>query len=127
MAKDTTNFNVSEFACHCCGNNDIKQEVLNLCQKIRDELGMPVRINSGYRCSKHNSKVSKASNSQHTFGNAADLSCPSGGLAILLAVHKLFLEGNLPELGYCIYYPNKNFVHVDIVPRPSANIFSVLL
>ena len=75
MAKDTKNFKVSEFACHCCEQNKIEQSVLNICQKIRDELGAPVHINSGYRCQKHNAKVSKTSNSQHIYGKAADLSC----------------------------------------------------
>ena len=128
MPKDTKNFKVSEFTCHCgCGKNEIQQPVLNMCQKIRDELGQPVKINSGYRCPAHNAKVSKAKASRHTMGKAADLSSASGSLSILLAVHKLFLDGKLPELGYCIFYPNKNFVHVDLDVRPSGKVFEVSL
>ena len=127
MVKDTKNFKVSEFACKCCGQNHILQAVIDMCQKIRYELNMPVNINSGYRCPKHNAKVSKAKSSRHMLGKAADLSFNGCALTILLAVHKLFLEGKLPELGYCIYYPNKNFVHVDLDIRPSGKVFEVSL
>ena len=127
MANDTKNFKVSEFACKCCGKNNIQQAVIDMCQKIRYELGLPVNINSGYRCPKHNAAVSKAKTSRHIQGKAADLSIAGSALTIFLAVHKLFLEGRLPELGYCIYYPNKNFVHVDLDKRPSGKVFEVSL
>ena len=127
MPVDTKNFKVSEFACKCCSKNNIQQQVIDMCQKIRYELNMPININSGYRCPKHNAKVSKAKSSRHMLGRAADLSSSGGALSILLAVHKLFLDGKLPELGYCIYYPNRNFVHVDLDIRPSGKIFEVSL
>ena len=57
MAKDTKNFKVSEFTCHCgCGFNVIDQHVIDMCQTIRDELGVPVRVTSGCRCEKNNKK-----------------------------------------------------------------------
>ena len=127
MPVDTTNFKVSEFACKCCGKNNILQPVIDMCQKIRYELNMPVNINSGYRCQKQNAKVGGAKSSRHMQGRAADISIAGCALTLLLAVHKLFLEGKLSELGYCIYYPNKNFVHVDLDIRPSGKIFEVSL
>lgn len=125
--KDTKNFKVSEFACKCCGQNHILQAVIDMCQKIRTELALPVNINSGYRCQKHNAEVKGAKASRHVLGRAADLSFAGSALNILLAVHRLFLDGKLPELGYCIYYPNKNFVHVDLDLRPGGKIFEVSL
>ena len=127
MASDTKNFKVSEFACKHCGENNISQEVIDMAQIIRDELGVPVKVNSGYRCAEHNKKVGGSKTSQHINGNAADLSCSLGGLALLLAIHKLKLEGKLPMLQYCIYYPNKNFCHVDLVKRPSRKTFALSL
>ena len=59
MAKDTKNFKVSEFACKHCGENNIDQRVLDMAQTIRDELGVPVQVNSGYRCDTHNARVSR--------------------------------------------------------------------
>ena len=127
MAKDTKNFKVSEFACKHCGENKITQEVIDMAQIIRDELGVPVRVNSGYRCAEHNKRVGGSPKSQHMNGNAADLSCNLGGLILLLAIHKLKIEGKLPMLQYCIYYPKKDFCHVDLIKRSSGNTFALSL
>ena len=112
-AMDTKNFKVSEFACKHCGENEIDQRVVNMAQIICDEVGVPIRINSGYRCKTNNAKVSKVSNSRHTLGLAADLSCSIGAFDLLLAIHKLYVLGKLPDLDYCIFYPFKNFCHID--------------
>ena len=123
MAKDTKNFKVSEFACKCCGENRIDQRILDMAQTIRDELGVPVKVNSGYRCETHNRNVggvnkkydkngkliSKGSN--HMYGLAADLSCSLGSAKMFEAVKKLHAEGKLPMLDYCIKY--KTFIHID--------------
>ena len=125
MARDTKNFKVSEFACHCgCGFNVIDQRVINMAQTIRDALGVPVHVNSGCRCEKRNAKVggvqkkvdhktgkviSKGSN--HLYGLAADLSCSKGSKVMFETVKKLHAEGKLPDLDYCIRY--KWGIHID--------------
>ena len=111
MAKDTNNFKVSEFACKCCGENHIDQRVLDMAQTIRDELGVPVRVNSGYRCDEHNRRVGGVKGSKHTKGQAADLSCKLGAGTMFEAVKKLHAQGKLPQLDYCIKY--KTFIHID--------------
>ena len=111
MAKDTNNFKVSEFACKCCGGNHIDQRVLDMAQTIRDELGVPVRVNSGYRCEEHNRRVGGVKGSKHTKGLAADLSCSKGSKVMFDTVKKLHSEGKLPNLDYCIRY--KSFIHID--------------
>ncbi len=98
-----------------------------MAQIIRDELGVPVRVNSGYRCPEHNRNIGGSPNSQHMNGNAADLSCNLGGFTLLIAIHKLKLENKLPMLQYCIYYPKKDFCHVDLVKRPSGKTFALSL
>ena len=123
MANDTSNFKASEFACKCCGENKIVQDVIDMAQIIRDELGVPVRVNSGYRCTKHNKNVGGVKNSKHTLGHAADLSCSLGAKAMFEAIQKLQKEGRLPMLGYCIRYAT--FCHVDIDKRTSGNIWEV--
>lgn len=112
-ATDTKNFKVSEFACKHCGGNEIDQRVINMAQAIRDEIGVPIRINSGYRCPVHNANVGGVKSSNHTKGYAADLSCSAGALDLFLAIHKLYVLGKLPDLDYCIFYPFKNFCHID--------------
>ena len=117
MAKNTKNFKVSEFDCKCgCGFNIVDQRLIDMCQTIRDYLGVPVKINSGCRCEKHNAKVGGVKGSYHTKGLAADLSCSLGAEAIWDAVHELHDAWEFPDLSdlsYCIWYKKKNFVHID--------------
>ena len=112
MANDTKNFKVSEFACKCgCGHNPIDQRVINMCQTIRDALGVPVRVNSGCRCEKHNAKVGGVKGSKHITGKAADLSCSLGAVKMFETVKKLQAEGKLPDLDYCKLY--RSWIHID--------------
>lgn len=114
MASSTKNFNVSEFACKCgCGGNLIKQEVINMVQKIRDKVGVPIHINSGYRCVRHNAAVKGVQNSKHTLGLAADISCNKGATFLYSLIADMKARGELPELDYAILYIAKDFVHVD--------------
>lgn len=46
----------------------------NILQPLRDLLGVPVTISSGYRCKALNRIIGGARNSQHQTGRAADLS-----------------------------------------------------
>ena len=65
-------------------NNDAPESVIenlrNLCQNVlqplRDYVGEPITINSGYRCALLNSYVGGSKNSQHKFGEAADIRLP---------------------------------------------------
>jgi hypothetical protein len=61
-------------------------EVCNLCalvhhvlQPLRDAMGMPIKIGSGYRSPRLNKAVGGVSNSQHVKGEAADL-CIDGDI-----------------------------------------------
>ena len=51
-----------------------------LCEKVlqpvRDHYGLPVVINSGFRCKKLNKAIGSSSKSQHTRGEAADIEVP---------------------------------------------------
>ena len=42
-------------------------------QPLRDAWGLPLHVNSGYRCPKLNAAVGGAATSQHTKGEAADI------------------------------------------------------
>jgi hypothetical protein len=64
-----------------------QQEVVNLCalvhnvlQPLRDAMQEPIKIGSGYRCPALNRAVGGVSNSQHQYGQAADL-CIDGDKA----------------------------------------------
>ena len=47
--------------------------VQNVLQPLRDMLGKPITITSGFRNKLLNQKVGGANNSQHLFGQAADI------------------------------------------------------
>lgn len=47
----------------------------NILDKARETLGMPIKVTSGFRSVELNKKVGGAANSQHTKGEAADLTC----------------------------------------------------
>lgn len=114
MATDTKNFKVSEFTCKCgCGHNPIDQRVINMCQAIRDLVGVPVHVNSGCRCEKHNAKVGGVKNSKHITGKAADLSCSKGNKVLYAAAQLLYEKGELPDLDYCRIRGYKSWIHID--------------
>jgi uncharacterized protein YcbK (DUF882 family) len=89
MGDLTTNLSRSEFACHCthpaCSRTPVDFELPTAIQECVDWFlaqdnhvlykRIAVHINSGYRCTAHNNKVtdSKSGTSTHTLGMAADL------------------------------------------------------
>lgn len=60
-------------------------------QPIRDKLGKPIRISSGYRNPTLNSLVNGAKNSQHLFGQAADLNV--AGMSVRALVEFIYKSG----------------------------------
>ena len=55
----------------------LKQLVDNLLQPLRDMYGRPIKVNSGYRSPMVNKHVGGAKNSQHTKGEAVDITAGS--------------------------------------------------
>lgn len=78
-------FVVGEFQCKCCGDlpeNARSNEVAlvdNLLDPVRDVFGGAIKVNSGYRCPRHNAKVGGVKNSQHLSGEAADICAETRG------------------------------------------------
>jgi hypothetical protein len=79
--------------------------VENLLQPLRDAWGMPLFINSGYRCPELNAIVGGVETSQHTKGQAADVGCSDP-----LALARLVLELGL-KFDQMILYPT--FLHLS--------------
>ena len=103
-------FKEKEFACKCCGQlpplarENVKALVSEVLDPVREKLGMPIVVNSGYRCEKHNKDVGGVRNSQHLVGEAADVTC-----ADLPRLKALIIEnGRFDQL---ITYPT--FLHVS--------------
>lgn len=66
-------FDLSEFACPCCGRNEISRPFVGLLDQARELVGIPFRVSSGYRCKAHNRQVGGSPNSEHLVGFAADI------------------------------------------------------
>jgi uncharacterized protein YcbK (DUF882 family) len=78
MGDLTKNFSLSEFKCR--DGSDVPDEYAcnvhtlteNL-QVLRDALGVPIRVISGYRSPPYNRKIGGARKSQHMVAKAADI------------------------------------------------------
>lgn len=118
-------FDSSEFACQCYrhesdGNGHnvldhiIDKRLVDLLDGIRERLGCPLTINSGYRCEEHNAEVGGVSNSQHCLGTAADITYDGVDVDYLANLAEEVANDLLGEgIGIGRYY-HQNFVHVDV-------------
>lgn len=111
--KLSTNFNVSEFACHgsgCCATVQIDEQLVTYVQKIRDHFGKKVTISSGYRCPTHNKNIGSSTGSRHAKGQAADIVVEG----VAPAEVAKYAE-SVGILGIGLYETKKDgfFVHVD--------------
>lgn len=106
-------FKVSEMACPCgkCDITLVSTTLAGYLNKIRDIMGSPVRINSGFRCPAHNRDVGGKSRSYHQWGFAADIVVDGhtpdevAGLVIALGIS-------------CGQYDT--FTHIDVRPGPQV-------
>ena len=127
-------FKEKEFACKCCGQlpplarENVKALVTEVLDPVREKLttstsvatrqsssklgsalaapsvGVPIVVNSGYCCEKHNKDVGGVRNSQHLKGEAADIHCEDNE-----KLKQLIIEnGKFDQL---ITYPT--FLHVS--------------
>ena len=97
-------FKKPEFACKCgkyCNGYpvDVDMNMVKIADEIRSRIGKPIRINSGIRCKIHNANVGGVSNSQHLFGNGADLGCPIGCTPTQMASIAEEIMGNTGGIG----------------------------
>ena len=115
--KLTNNFNLSEFACKSGEETPeeiipVLKELAEQLQALREETGLPIRINSGYRSPAHNAKIGGVKNSQHTKGTAADIvvvgQSPRETRRI---IQTLIKSGKMEEGGIGAY---TSFTHYDL-------------
>ena len=105
--KISKNFNLKEFDCKCgCNTVKVDSELVGRLQELREKIGKPIIITSGYRCPTHNKRVDGSQTSQHMRGKAVDIKV-SGMTAKELA--KLG-----EQLGFDGIGTYSNFVHLDV-------------
>lgn len=102
-------FKRKEFACRCgCGTSTVDAELLQVVTDVREHFDLPVVVNSGHRCAKHNASVGGAKNSVHMTGKAADIKVSS----IHPSVVADYLEKKYPDKYGIGRY--KSFTHIDV-------------
>jgi uncharacterized protein YcbK (DUF882 family) len=113
----TTDFNAAEFA---CGDGTVVPDHLmknvrtlaNNLQVLRDVIGMPITINSGYRTDAHNKAIGGATNSQHLLAKAADIVVAGWNPSdVQKQIEALIKGGQMTAGGVGLH---ENFVHYDI-------------
>lgn len=115
--KLTTNFSKMEFDSRDGHTmpDDVLANVTSLAenlQKVREVLGEPIHINSGYRSPSHNTAIGGVSNSQHLTGKAADITMKNfTAKDLVLVLERMINTGELQQGGLGLY---NGFVHYDI-------------
>lgn len=102
-------FRVAEFACKDGTDRIvIHPQLVQLLDAIRDKVGAPVKINSGYRTRTYNTKIGGAAKSQHVLGMAADIVVAGKTPKEIAAIAAELKAGGIG------IYPT--FTHVDVGP-----------
>ena len=104
------NFKPDEFACPCCGVEQMDLGFIVMLDQARESLGVPFRINSGFRCKAHNAAVGGAAHSPHLLGMAADIAlygAPAKALASMFPGAGLKQHGDI----------SSRYIHVDTAPN----------
>mgnify|MGYP000181511648 CR=1 FL=1 len=117
MGDLSKNFNRSEFACkgkNCCGHSAaVHPDLVDALQTLRDRIGKPLSITSGFRCNRHNKAVGGAKASKHMDGTAFDISMANHDPVDFEAAARA-----VGFLGFG-YYPRSGFMHIDLGPARS--------
>lgn len=87
----------------------MQEDFVRALDHLRDRVGKPLTINSGYRTRAHNKKVGGRPNSSHLRGWAADIKCTSDALRYAI-IEAAWYEG-FQRIG--VY---TTFIHLDMDP-----------
>ena len=97
--------------------------VTNVLQPVRDKLGFPITVTSGFRCKQLNSAIGGVSNSQHMKGEAADLQVFTNKAFDVKKTRALFTALSEMDVDQLLYERGSNgsiWVHVSYV-SPARN------
>jgi len=93
----------------------MKDEILEMIDKVREIYGKPIHINSGYRTPKHNDAVGGVSNSSHLKGLAIDVACNT-------SKDRYELMSIMLDVGFNRIGVSSSFLHVDIDKSKTNNV-----
>jgi len=104
----TVYFSEKELACPCCGEIHMDKKFMQLLERTRMYAQIPMNVNSGYRCEKHNAdpEVGGKPNSSHLRGKAADI-------AIATSSQRFTILAAAIKAGFTRIGIGKTFIHLD--------------
>lgn len=104
-------FSKKEFSCKCCGRIRIDNRLLDALESLRELVGLPIIITSGYRCAKHNKNIGGAADSYHVKGMAADIMIHFKKMSKEKFIEKIKEIPAFKHGGIGVY---ESWVHVDV-------------
>lgn len=118
--KLSENFSLWEFKCR--DGTDVPEEYMANVQKLvenlqvlRDVIGKPIRVISGYRSPKYNRRIGGARRSQHMLAKAADIKIKGmDPKEVKAIIEDLIAQGKMHKGGIGLY---KTFTHYDVRGR----------
>lgn len=121
----TPHFSLSELQCKCgCGQALMDKVFLAKLEDLRQGMGQPLTVTSGYRCPAHNLACSATgAHGPHTMGCAVDIAIagPDAHRLLLLAMHIGFTGIGISQRG------SGRFIHLDDLPvhtHPRPRVWS---
>ena len=104
--------NANEFACKCqhesCHYTLVSEELLIAWSGLRAAWGRPLKLNSAFRCAKHNDEVGGVKDSNHTRGMAIDIDTSEMSHEEYVRFNELAAQ----EFDYCIAH--ESFTHCQV-------------
>lgn len=119
-----TYFSTEELTCHCgCGQMLMDGEFMLKLVALRDLVGVPMPISSGYRCPSHNAAVSHTGDDgPHTTGKAVDIQIARDRATSLV---RAALDVGFHGVGIKQHGPDSGrIVHLDMVDRPGQILWT---
>ncbi len=110
-------FNYSEFdSPDVQGSGQLMDKtLLEMLDEVREIVGEPIIITSGFRTPAHNEAVGGAENSSHLKGLAVDIACDN-------SIDRFDLINCLLDVGFSRIGVAKTFIHADIDPDKSNGV-----
>ena len=106
-------FSPAEIACRGTGAIKINTDAMDKLQSLRNRLGKPLIVRSGYRSPSHNRAVGGAKASKHMDGIAFDIAMANHNPAAFTEAARA-----VGFLGFGTY-PRSGFMHIDLGPARS--------
>lgn len=95
---------------------NLKMLCENVLQPLRNSLGCAITVTSGFRCAVLNKKIGGAANSQHLYGQAADIVVPQKNLREVFN----YIKKHLPY-DQLLYEYNKTDIWLHISYRKDGH------